>query len=174
MIHCAGVVHILLALSYLSLGLMSKLSSRSIGCSIAFGALLFGTGCADLNSPYYPPSNNYPSGGYNDPYYGGGYNDRYDDRRDRYEDRRERERERERREDERRRIEEERRRVEEERDRYRNRPPVMPLPQVAPPPPPQERCPSGFQETNDKCSSAERKRGCRDIKMPSGRRCIDR
>ncbi len=147
---------------------MGKLLTRGI----LFGALLAGVGCADLNSPYYPPSS-YPSGGYNDPYYGGGYNDRYDDRRDRYEDRRERERERERREDERRRIEEERRRIEEERDRYRNRP-IVPIPPQAAPPPPREHCPSGFQETNDKCSSDERKRGCRDIKMPGGLRCIDR
>ena len=147
---------------------MSKLLSRSV----TFGALLLGIGCADMNSPYYPssnyPSSSYPSGGYNDPYYGGGYNDRYDDRRDR--DRERDRREREELENERRRIDEERRRLAEERDRNQHRPQVVPLP----PPPQREHCPSGFQETNDKCSKEERKRGCRDIKMPGGTRCIDR
>lgn len=145
----------------------------------ALMTLLAAAGCAELNDPYYSGSR-YPNSGY------GGYNDPYDDgrwqyeqgrrdaereaRRDREEhrqERRDRERENERdRQRERDREEQQRRRVEEERARqeaqrqYEQRQ--------------QDHCPAGFHETNRKCSDNERRHGCKDIKTPSGLRCINR
>ena len=121
-------------------------------------SLLLTTGCAELNDPYYSGS-----GGYRDPY-DYRHDDyrrddyRYDSRRDR--ERREVERERERLEQERRRLEDERRH-----DSYR-----------PPPPPPraEEHCPSGFSPSEQKCSSDERRRGCKDIRLPSGLGCVRR
>ena len=119
------------------------------------GALLSFSGCAEFNDPYGPPS----SGGY----YGDSYHndDYYRDReRDRLRhERREVDRERDRIEEERRQLEEQRRR---ERDAYR------------PPPPREDHCPSGFSPSEQKCSSEERRRGCRDIRLPSGLGCVSR
>ncbi len=119
------------------------------------------TGCAELFDPNYSNNNS----GYYDPYYGnsgynGGYNNRgYDRERDRIRDeRRDLERERER-------AERERERLQAEREAYR-----------PPPPPPVrvDRCPSGFSPSEQKCSSEERRRGCRDIRTPSGLGCVSR
>lgn len=117
-------------------------------------------GCVD---PYYSGS----GGGYREPSYGhsgyGGYDNgygSYEDRRDRRE-RKELERERDRLEDERRRLEEER----------RNRP------VYSPPPPPrhvEEHCPSGYSPSENKCSQEERRRGCKDMRLPGGLGCVHR
>lgn len=115
-------------------------------------------GCAEFNDPY---GSDYGYGS-RDPYYSGGYrDDDYYRDRNRH-DRRDIERER-------RRVEEDRRRLEEERNREagRHRPP--------PPPPRQnDRCPSGFSPSENKCSPQERRRGCRDIRLPSGLGCVSR
>ena len=39
---------------------------------------------------------------------------------------------------------------------------------------PQETCPSGFKPSEQKCSNAERKNGCKDIRLPSGLGCVKR
>jgi hypothetical protein len=134
---------------------------------IALGAV----GCTNLNDPYPygggynappPPPPSYYGG---NPYYGnGGYygnngyygNDPY--RRERKDLQRERER-----------LEEERKRLERERDRQPPPPPSYnrPAPQV-------ERCPSGFSPSEAKCSPEERRRGCRDMRLPGGLGCVSR
>ena len=38
----------------------------------------------------------------------------------------------------------------------------------------QERCPQGFQQSEQKCSSEERRRGCKDIRLDSGIGCVRR
>jgi hypothetical protein len=126
------------------------------------------SGCAELGA--YDP---YPSGGYRDPY-GDSY--RYD-RGDDYYSSRERDRarrarkeaeyERERLEDERERLEDERRRIDQERHR-------APPPPAYQPPPREERCPSGFTPSENKCSSEERRRGCKDMRLPGGLGCVKR
>lgn len=150
---------------------MYSVSSKSL--LIAFVAV-FVSGCAGLNDPYDPyyggggsgggygnrqpppPSN---SGGY----YGNGYNNGYN-----YGDGYDR-RERERLEEERRRLERERERLEQERNRQDvYRPPPPPL-RPAP-----DRCPRGFSPSENKCSTEERRRGCKDIRMPSGLGCVHR
>jgi hypothetical protein len=150
-------------------------SQRSL--LVAF-LIAFVSGCAGLNDPYDPyyggggsgggygggygnrqpppPSN---SGGY----YGNGYNNGYN-----YGDGYDR-RERERLEEERRRLERERERLEQERNRQDvYRPPPPPL-RPAP-----DRCPRGFSPSENKCSTEERRRGCKDIRMPSGLGCVHR
>lgn len=131
-------------------------------------------GCAGLNEPYdpyygsAPPAYGRPygGGGYygGDPYYGSGptYGSSYQDRR-----------ERERLEEERRRLERERERLERERERQDAYRPPPPPPQYRPPAS-QDRCPAGFSPSENKCSSEERKRGCKDIRMPSGLGCVKR
>ncbi|RIL10861.1 MAG: hypothetical protein DCC75_03485 [Proteobacteria bacterium] len=118
------------------------------------------TGCADINNPY--PGGGY-SGGYSNPHYNP-YNDpyRYEREADRARhEQRELERERER-------LEEERRRLERERNREQyNRPPP-------PRPPVQDQCPPGFSPSERKCSPEERKRGCKDMRLPNGRGCVRR
>lgn len=37
-----------------------------------------------------------------------------------------------------------------------------------------ERCPSGFQESEQRCSNEERRRGCKDIRLPGGLGCVKR
>lgn len=119
-------------------------------------------GCGNLNDPYGygsgynppPPPPPYYGGA---PYYGGGSyygNDPY--RRERRDLERERER-----------LEDERRRLERERDR-------QPPPVYTRPAPPADRCPSGFSPSERKCTPEERRRGCRDMRMPSGLGCVDR
>ena len=128
-----------------------------IGTLIAVLVPLWGTtGCVDLNDPY----SSRPS--YDGGYHGGGY---YDDD---YHRRREWERTREQRHDlerERERLEDERRRLEREREQIHNRPP---------PPPAVERCPPGFSPSERKCSQDERRRGCKDIRLPGGLGCVNR
>ena len=119
-------------------------------------------GCLDVTDPY---GGNY-GGGYGPPppgYYGNGYgapgyygNGPYDRR-----ERRELERERQRLEDERRRLEQERNR--------QNLPSVPPMAR-----PTQDRCPPGFSPSENKCSGDERRRGCRDMRLPSGLGCVSR
>jgi len=37
-----------------------------------------------------------------------------------------------------------------------------------------ERCPSGFQPSEQKCTQAERRNGCKDIRLPGGLGCVNR
>lgn len=134
------------------------------------------SGCANLNDPY---GGNYGGnygggyggyGGYNpppqQPYYGGGYpppgyygGPGYYNNPNYRQERRDLERER-------RQLEEERRRLEQE----RNRPLPTPVPSI----PLQTTCPPGFTPSEQKCSPAERRRGCRDVRLNSGLGCVSR
>ena len=38
----------------------------------------------------------------------------------------------------------------------------------------QERCPAGFQQSEQKCSPDERRRGCKDIRLNNGIGCVKR
>ena len=132
---------------------------------LAFAPTTLLVGCIDPNAGSYPNSygngNSGFGGGYGDPY--------YRQRRDLDDDRRETDRERRDIENERQRIEEDQRRLERERERSR---------QYSPPPsPPQRReesCPSGFSPSENKCSSEDRRRGCRDMRLPGGLGCVSR
>ena len=119
----------------------------------------------------------YGSGGYDRRYdhpngYGSGdfYREQERERLRRERDRLEREQDR---------LERERREVERERDRnrYTAPPPVYQPPAYNPPSnPPQreERCPSGFSPSEQKCSTEERRRGCKDMRLPGGLGCVRR
>jgi|GEM_PF-1601128 len=37
-----------------------------------------------------------------------------------------------------------------------------------------DRCPAGFQPSEQKCSPDERRRGCKDVRTPSGLGCVKR
>ena len=153
---------------------MSSHSIRNLLMTLGITSVI--TGCAGLDAPYdpyYGSGGPYGGGGYNggggyygrdpyyrpDPYYGGSS----------YQDRRERERL----EEERRRLERERERLERERERQDSYRPPPPPPQARPPAH-YDRCPAGFTPSEDKCSKEERKRGCKDIRMPSGLGCVKR
>ncbi len=41
-------------------------------------------------------------------------------------------------------------------------------------PPQPERCPAGFEPGNHRCSNEERRRGCKDMRMPGGTTCNSR
>lgn len=117
-------------------------------------------GCAEFSNPG-SYGGGYGSGGYNDPYYD------YD--RDEYYRERERDRIRDEQKDldrERRKLDRERDELERQRERASRPPP--------PPPPPVERCPSGFSPSERKCSKEERKRGCKDMRLPGGLGCVSR
>ena len=146
--------------------------------------LLVASGCANLNdpysgggggyginAPYYGGNGNgggvgyggygnggYGNGGYGNGGYGnGGYNN---NRREQQELERERER-----------LENERKRLQREREN------VYRAPAAPPPPPPRqvfERCPAGFSPSERKCTQDERRRGCRDMRLPGGLGCVDR
>lgn len=121
-------------------------------------------GC-EFNQPY-PGYNT----GYSDPYYGGGYNDGYYSRREAERARSERYRL----ERERNRVEDERRRLEQE--RWKNNKPVYrpQAPVYRPQPQRKESCPPGFSPSERKCSNEERRRGCKDIRLPGGLGCVKR
>jgi hypothetical protein len=127
-------------------------------------------GCVPLDDGYGTSSPSYGGGYGRGPAYnsGGYYGDPY--YRDPYyrDERRDAQRERERLEQERERLKDERRRLERERQRQ----PSSPPPPVVRPQP--ERCPSGFSPSENKCSHEERKRGCKDIRMPGGLGCVRR
>ncbi|MCB0331499.1 MAG: hypothetical protein KDD70_17630 [Bdellovibrionales bacterium] len=114
-------------------------------------------GCANLNDPYY-----------NDPYDRGyGYPPSSYPARDYYRDR-----ERDRIRDERQDLEEERRRVEDERrrlERQRERERQQAQKPVYSAPPKRESCPSGWRP--GRCSTKDRKHGCKDMRMPGGLGC---
>lgn len=57
-------------------------------------------------------------------------------------------------------------RVEQQNNGYR--------PEYGRPQPAQDRCPPGFRPSEQKCSPAERQRGCKDIRLPSGLGCVKR
>ncbi len=123
-------------------------------------------GCAPINDPNNPYGYGRPYGSppppapyYGGAPYGGGYygNDPYYTR-----EQREMERERKRLEDERRRLERER--------EMQNRPTYSPPPSRPAP----ERCPSGFSPSERKCTPEERRRGCRDMRLPGGLGCVSR
>lgn len=120
---------------------------------------------------------NLDDGYYNNGRYNDGYYDDYGYRDNRYYDRRERDRLRQ----ERREIENERRRLEEERrrhdrhhhdTRYPVRKPNRPTTHRPAPKP--ERCPPGFRPSERKCTNKERRKGCKDIRMPGGLGCVKR
>ena len=117
---------------------------------LLFSLVLSLSACAGLNDPYYGSG---PS--YGDPYYDNSYYDR--------EERRRLERERDR-------IEQERERLERERDRAERRPVEPPVSRQ----PVRESCPSGFSPSERKCTSDERRHGCRDIRLPGGLGCVSR
>ena len=100
--------------------------------------------------------------GYDDRDRYSGYGDSDYDDRDRREDldreRRDLERERDRLDDERRRLDDERRQA--------------PSRQVAPVV--REQCPSGYSPSENKCSVEERRRGCKDMRLPGGLGCVHR
>ena len=150
---------------------MKKLNFSFKYAHLAVGAtavVLF-VGCIDPNAGNYPSSypNRYGNGnGYGSGYdSGSSYGDPYSrDRRDLDHERRQADRERRDLENERMRVENERRRIEEERAR-----------QYSPPPPRREEsCPSGFSPSENKCSSEDRRRGCRDMRLPGGLGCVSR
>jgi hypothetical protein len=107
------------------------------------------TACTELNDPYgYGNSGGYYGNRYDDDYYS--RSRRNDWERQRRHEERELDRERGRLEDERRRVEEQRRR---DRD---------------------ERCPSGYSPSERKCSTEERRRGCKDMRLSNGLGCVRR
>ena len=96
-------------------------------------------------------------------YRGGDDRRGYDDYRDddyyrREQERREQERREYELEQERRRNEELRRQIEREKESSYRR----------------EQCPQGFEPGNHRCSDAERRKGCKDMKMPGGTTCNSR
>lgn len=130
---------------------------------IYFFLVLSLVACVPMGDTYYPST---PQTGYNDPYYGNrdpyygggsGYRgDRYDyDRRER--DRIEREREA---------LRDERRRLESERERQREQQHHQQQQHL------DDRCPPGFYHSEVRCTPEDRKRGCKDLKAPSGRGCV--
>ena len=143
-------------------GYSMKGSKVSVAVILAITLAAGVSGCANLNDPYGSgggPYNSPPPYYGGSPYYGGdgGYyaGDPY--RRERSELERERAR-----------LEAERLRLERERQRDPYNPPITrPSPQ-------QDRCPPGFSPSERKCTPDERRRGCRDIRMPSGLGCVDR
>lgn len=38
----------------------------------------------------------------------------------------------------------------------------------------QQTCPAGFRPSEDKCSVEERRRGCKDMRLPNGLGCVNR
>lgn len=127
------------------------------------GLALSLTGCP-TNDPYAPSP--YDRG------YGYDYNrDEYYRERD-YDRKRDLERERERLERERERLERERQRNDWQRnDRHGN---DSGWQRNSPPQQREERCPSGFSPSERKCSQEERRRGCRDMRLPGGLGCVSR
>lgn len=98
---------------------------------------------------------------YNDP-----YEDRYYDSESDYRDYdRERVRESERRELdlEKQRLDYERRRFDEERQLQQRDPAQL-----------KEQCPNGFSPSENKCTVEERRRGCKDMRLPGGLGCVKR
>ena len=156
---------------------------RLLLSATALGSLMLFASCAEMNDPY-RPAPHYDS--YGSPY-DSGYHGSYDDHdywreREREHDREERrkiERERERIDRERKRLDDERRNEDRHRDEERRRdddrgrrdedrkPAPRPQPKV-------ESCPRGYSPSERKCSSEERKKGCKDIRMDSGLGCVKR
>ena len=134
---------------------------------VGFAPVAFLTSCIDPNAGSYPSYPNSYGNSYGSPGYGSGYGDPYyRERRDIDRDRQQADRERRDIENERDRVDAERRRIEQERARQYSPP--------APPPRRQESCPSGFSQSENKCSSEERRRGCRDMRLPGGLGCVSR
>jgi len=138
------------------------------GFMTRFFLQLFLTGLFTISfsafSPFTVSSAEAQSGGY----FGQDYDDRYSGDRDYRDDYREQERREEMREldRERRQIESERRALERERAQV--------VVTQAPVAPAVERCPSGFQPSENKCSTEERRRGCKDMRLPGGLGCVRR
>lgn len=129
-----------------------------------FGLLLSLGGCVDLRDPNYGSS--YGGSSY-DGYDGYRDHNRHDwdrDRRDRHDW------------DDHHRRDDDRRHWDEDRHEHgeSRRPPPERRPTYQPPPPPREHCPSGFSPSEQKCSSEERKHGCKDIRLPGGLGCVRR
>jgi hypothetical protein len=135
------------------------LGNRSVRFSFLFLLL---SGCAGLNDGLYNDGYNNNNNRYeNDRYYGSQYE--YDRRRDALR------REQDDLYEQRRRLEEERQRLEAERAK-----PPPPIYRPLPSRPSNDRCPPGFQPSERRCSNKERKRGCKDMRLPSGMGCVRR
>jgi hypothetical protein len=157
---------------------LKNLNLKTFGYKfIAFSVLYLLSGCDALNNSYSRPyDSRYDnrSGGYYDPY----ARDPYQNNNDYYYQQEAQRRERDRLYNEQRRLDHERNRIEGERERLRNEERQNLQNQYTPPPPPprprEERCPSGFQPSENKCSREERRRGCQDMRLPGGLGCVKR
>lgn len=125
-------------------------------------SIMNAVGCAGVSDPYgygrpYNPPPPYYGGG---PYYGGPgeFSGTGPIRRERRELEQEREK-----------LYQERRRLERERQLQTSQPPTPARPSVVP-----ERCPAGFRASERKCTPQERKKGCRDMRLPGGLGCVSR
>lgn len=118
------------------------------------------SGCTELNSPY-GSNSRYEDPYYRRPSYDYDRDSYYDRKRDIKNERRDLERERDR-------VEAERARL--ERERARSEAAAVHRPPVRQP----ERCPSGFSPSENKCSPEERRRGCKDMRLPGGLGCVRR
>lgn len=132
------------------------LSFKNISLSVLILTGVLVSGCVPLDDPYYNPPQR---GGYYDRSYDNDYYERERTRRERHDI----ERERDRLDREREHLERERERRERESSRHSYEPPR----QV-------ERCPSGFSPSENKCSVEERRRGCKDMRLPGGLGCVRR
>ena len=81
-------------------------------------------------------------------------NDNYDQREDKIRD-------------EKRKIEQEKERLEQERQQLEAQKAAQQAPKA-------ETCPSGFSPSERKCSVEERRRGCKDMRLPGGLGCVKR
>jgi hypothetical protein len=155
--------------------IQGRVQGRALLALLAIFSGFAFSGCNELlNDGGYYDNSYQRGGGYDSGYNGGGYNNGYNNQG--YYDQqaaRESRRERDNLERERWRIEEERRRLESERNRQSYSPPPPPPPPVhvqrAP-----EQCPAGFSPSENKCSQQERRRGCRDMRLPGGLGCVSR
>ena len=139
---------------------MKKINLKSF---LFISTLLLLTSCV-------PDSN----GSYNDPYYDSGYNNREPYYGNYGNSRRERDRVRNERED----LQAERDRLEREKERIRREDDDNYQYQGkrggAEARPQRESCPSGYSPSEQKCSSEERRRGCKDMRLPGGLGCVNR
>ncbi len=133
---------------------MQKFKTATLLLSFSLFSFIL-SGCAELDG-FGPPGGGYNS--YSDPYYAPprrGYDSDWRNERDRREIERERDR-----------LDRERRELDRNRWQQNN--------SYTPPAPRQERCPSGYSPSEQKCSSEERRRGCSDMRLPGGLGCVRR
>ena len=144
---------------------------KSLCCAvvIATSAVLGLSGCVETGGGYYPGAygSSYDRHDYydSDRHHHYDRDDRHDHDRDHEREMRE-ERERKREREERERDERERReRQHHEEERHEGSKFTQPR---------EEHCPSGFSPSERKCSTEERRRGCKDMRLPGGLGCVKR